>query len=197
MRSCSRSAVKVQSGCSRHAVRLQSLCSLFAADSSRLSDFLTALPARLFVNGHGYVHGLAAAQQIGRSAAQPGKPRPVDKRRISLRQRSRSASNGDRLGHGGCGTRRHRASRPRGLNAPVLSPSRSFEGVWNLKNCARNQCWRGFQRIVTTGKPVVTMLLPQTNCRRNAGIGWRRDRAGRGRRDTLARVCPRTLRAGA
>jgi hypothetical protein len=52
-------------------------------------------------------------------------------------------------------------------------------------------------RSVTTGKPLVTLLLPQTNCRRNADKGWRRDRAGRGHRDTLARVCPRALRVGA
>ena len=33
-------------------------------------------------------------------------------------------------------------------------------------------------RSVTTRLRLVTLLLPQTNCRGNADEGWRRDRAG-------------------
>jgi hypothetical protein len=36
-----------------------------------------------------------------------------------------------------------------------------------------------------------------TNCRRNAGRDWRRDRGGRNHRDMSTRICPRALRVDA
>jgi len=52
-------------------------------------------------------------------------------------------------------------------------------------------------RSVTTGKPLVTLQLPQTNCRRNAAQCWRRDRSGRGRCGMPAGAYPGALRKDA
>ena len=48
----------------------------------------------------------------------------------------------------------------RSFNSPVSTPSLESRGVHHFENCARNQHWRGFQRIVTAGlRRAVTMRV--------------------------------------
>ena len=139
IRSCSLSAGKVQYLCSRFvvllqsaAVRLQLLCSLFAADFWMLSVVSEILCVEAGVALREWPGGMSPDwpqhKKFGRSAAQPETPTDRPASNI-IAPAWRSLSSGGQLGHGGCGIRRYGASHPRVLNAPVLSPSLSFEGV--------------------------------------------------------------------
>ena len=125
------------------------------------------------------VHGSPAAQKDVREKRFPaGKPTYRSASDI-IAPVWWAMSNRDRMGQGGRSPAPSSQSSA-GIDCASLSPSLRFEAFQPAKNCARNQCWRGFRRIVTTGRrPVVTMRVGADGWRRNTGKCWRRDRGGR------------------
>ena len=129
---------KLQSYCSPGAVLVQSSCSTFAVsmqyDCSRSSVFSLATVR------------MAVGMSIYWTVGNRDRSTRVEYGCASCR----AVSNGARLGCDGSVTRCLAPAVRSGLNAPGLSPSLRFEAFEPAKNCARNQCWRGFQRIGTT-----------------------------------------------